>query len=472
MIIKLTETQYNYFVNASDVIKEDVFTSDIDDKSKVANITYAKGMSSKKRNAVSGDFLKTDKMDSSGHDTYIVPLKGGIVSYNITSISGTEVMHYFKNYFEKSTKKNTTIKLNGEEYKLRMKEEEFDSFMNRFCEKVGNVVNYYINDIRSKNGDISFNTISIYPVKSSSNFNIKMSHELIQKGLTISGMNLRLVNEEILDKDLSKVEKDEEFIQKNQDYYNSEQSTAENTKGTHMQALNRDYNMLSRYPDIKQQINLANEYTTSMRDKKRGKLLKQWDYIKSHMDRLTPDAVDKFYNLFIEYQNIVDKIVQLSEYYDETDNKYKKRRFDSIAKAVKNTKGPSVERRKNEMYDFLLANGYRGKLPKRNKAYEVCAWEPIKFQIKKFNNDTRMGLRNLFQFDEEKLQAEIDLIKNSILVIFDDNISGGATLSDICYQYKKMGIEYMIPITFGKMKESWQKGPYPITKPKNGFNFT
>lgn len=474
MIIKITEEQYRYFINASDLLREDVFTSDIDTNQKVANITYLKGGSSKKRNAISGDFLKTDKMDNSGHDTYIVPLKGGIVSYNITSISGTEVMHYFKNYFERGGRKNTTIKVGDEKYKLDMQEREFNEFMQQFTNKVSNVVNYYINDMKSKNREINFNTLSIYPVKSSSNFNVEMVHRLISNGITINGMQIRQVNSEILDKDLSKIEKDEDFLKKNAEYYNSRQVNKRGENHTHMQALDRDFNMLSKYPDIAKQINIANEYTTSLRDKKRGKLLKQWDYVKKcgRENKLTPKAVNNFYNLFIGYQESVKKIVELSEYYDSVNRKNNRRQLRSVANAVKNTKGPSVELRKNEMYDFLQHNGYRGNLPKRNELYDVCMWEPVKFQIKKFTNDTRIGLRNLFKFDEEKLQAEIDNIKNSILVIFDDNISGGATLSDICYQYKKLGIEYMIPITFGKMKESWDSGGFNINKPENGFNFS
>jgi hypothetical protein len=163
--------------------------------------------------------------------------------------------------------------------------------------------------------------------------------------------------------------------------------------------------------------------------------------------------------------------MRVAQYYDECEQKYMKRYMKSIANVIKNTKGPSVLKRKNEIYDFLQQNGYRGKLPKRQDVHDICTWEPIKFQIKKLNNDCRMGLRNMFKFDDDVLQQEIDEIKNTILVVFDDNISGGATLSDICYQYKKLGIEYIIPITFGKMKESWNVGNLSVLKPKNGFNY-
>ena len=56
---------------------------------------------------MSNDYLKTDKMDMNNEDTYLVPLKNGMMSYNITSINGTEVMHYFKRIFDRQ---KTSIK--------------------------------------------------------------------------------------------------------------------------------------------------------------------------------------------------------------------------------------------------------------------------------------------------------------------------------------------------------------------------
>lgn len=50
--------------------------------------------------------------------------------------------------------------------------------------------------------------------------------------------------------------------------------------------------------------------------------------------------------------------------------------------------------------------------------------------------------------------------------------SATATLSDICYQLQKIGVKYMIPITFGKMKTSYSQGiGQVINKPENGFNY-
>lgn len=48
------------------------------------------------------------------------------------------------------------------------------------------------------------------------------------------------------------------------------------------------------------------------------------------------------------------------------------------------------------------------------------------------------------------VQKEVNKIKNTVFVIFDDNISGGATLSDVCYQAKKIGINNIIVPNFNE----------------------
>lgn len=69
---------------------------------------------------------KTGLMDNGGgQSTYEVPLKGGLISYNITDINGTEVMHYFKRELDNE---ETKIKIKGEEYNLEMNVPEFKKF--------------------------------------------------------------------------------------------------------------------------------------------------------------------------------------------------------------------------------------------------------------------------------------------------------------------------------------------------------
>lgn len=175
MIIKLTEQQYKWLSEAKDIVTEDVYINDISKKrnKNIANLTYNKRNSSSPTknfgNMKSSDMLDTGKMDQNNSDTFIVPLKGGINSYNITSIKGTEVMHYFKN---KVNKKQTSIdiEVNGvkNEYQLIMEDPEFIDFKNTFIQKVSNVVNNAITNFDNKE---DFTEVSIYPVPSSSNFN-------------------------------------------------------------------------------------------------------------------------------------------------------------------------------------------------------------------------------------------------------------------------------------------------------------
>lgn len=128
MIIQLTEQQYKWLCEAKDIITEDVYVNNISKKwnKNIANLTYNKGGSFNKGNKNSADMLKTGLMDNGGgQSTYEVPLKGGLISYNITDINGTEVMHYFKRELDNE---ETKIKIKGEEYNLEMNVPEFKKF--------------------------------------------------------------------------------------------------------------------------------------------------------------------------------------------------------------------------------------------------------------------------------------------------------------------------------------------------------
>ena len=164
MIIRLTEEQYNFLSNAKDLINEDVFVNDIGRKRNrnVANLTYSKNSGYNKGNKNSADMLKTNLMDNgNGNQTYEVPLKGGLISYNITDINGTEVMHYFKRIFDHE---ETKIKINGEEYNLEMENDEFRNFMEMFLNKVNAVVEYRVNEFKQTDKETVFDSICIYPV--------------------------------------------------------------------------------------------------------------------------------------------------------------------------------------------------------------------------------------------------------------------------------------------------------------------
>lgn len=142
-------------------------------------------------------------------DTYEVPLKGGIVSYNITSISGQEVMHYFKNKVAQVQLKDENG--NKDIYQLFMEDEDFNKFEQDFENKVGIVVKSKLQGFKTIDGQ-PISSLSIYPVPSSSDFNDVMAKVLQRKGF--NGMNVQIINCNILNKDTSKLEKDVDFIKK------------------------------------------------------------------------------------------------------------------------------------------------------------------------------------------------------------------------------------------------------------------
>lgn len=472
--VKISESAYQYYIN------EDVFINGIsNNKNKnIANLTYKRnnngGIARNKGNMTSLDMLKTNLMDNnSGQTTYEVKLKGGITSYNITDINGTEVMHYFKRKF---SHEETRIKLGDTEYDLEMQDSEFRNFMVQFLNKVNAVVEYRARQFMENNKGLTFSNIYIYPVPSSSNFNIEMVKRIVKNNHTIDNLPVSAISSSILKKDTSNLEKDTDFIDKNRDYYNSERWQTGGNGGTHMQAVDNDLNRLSRLESVKAEIDKANEFTKIENRKQTGSLLSQLNYVSARLNNPekygapTLKSIKKLYDLYIGYQEAVKNITIAGEYYDTIAQKYHKPQLKKVAEAIKYSKGPSIEGRTQRILQILKEYDMTNGLPV--KPYDICMWQPANFQIKKLGNDSRMALKNYFSINNDSSEAELKNTDNSIVVIFDDNISGGATLSDICYQLQKIGVKYMIPITFGKMRTSYSQGiGQVINKPENGFNY-
>ena len=472
--VKISESAYQYYIN------EDVFINGIsNNKNKnIANLTYKRNnngsIARNRGNMTSLDMLKTNLMDNnSGQTTYEVKLKGGITSYNITDINGTEVMHYFKRKF---SNEETRIKLGDTEYDLEMQDSEFRNFMVQFLNKVNAVVEYRARQFMENNKGLTFSNIYIYPVPSSSNFNIEMVKRIVKNNHTIDNLPVSAISSSILKKDTSNLEKDTDFIDKNRDYYNSERWQTGGNGGSHMQAVDNDLNRLSRLESVKAEIDKANEFTKIENRKQTGSLLSQLNYVSARLNNPekygapTLKSIKKLYDLYIGYQEAVKNITIAGEYYDTIAHKYHKPHLKKVAEAIKYSKGPSIEGRTQRILQILKEYNMTNGLPV--KPYDICMWQPANFQIKKLGNDSRMALKNYFSINNDSSEAELKNTDNSIVVIFDDNISGGATLSDICYQLQKIGVKYMIPITFGKMKTSYSQGiGQVINKPENGFNY-
>lgn len=467
MVIKLTEAQYEWLKNAKDIINEDVYVNNVSKRGSknIANLTYSKSGGLNRGNKTSADMLKTGLMDTGGgQSTYEVPLKGGLMSYNITDINGTEVMHYFKREFDNE---ETTIKIKGEEYNLEMEVPEFKNFMDTFLNKVNAVVEYRTNQFKSQNKDVVFNKVCIYPVPSHSHFNNAMAERIVRYKHNICGLPVQEINTTLLEKNTKNLQKDEDFINNNIDYYNQKRFKIGPHNGTHIQDVDNTINKLSKYENINDEINNTNIIAK--------KLINQYYAVNVQIKnaKLSSKSLDVLNSLFEEYQNSVKNIREASNWFDVIAQKTHNQNLDKIAKALKYTKIPSVERRTSEIFNILKQNGYL-KGVYRDKIFGVQEWESIKFQIKKLGNDIRMALKNYFQPNEnqELVKQEVEKATGGVIVVFDDNVSGGATLSDICMNLKNLGFEYLIPITFGKMRTSYNQGMnVTINKPQNGFNY-
>ena len=460
-------------------LNEDVFISDIDNKHKTAKLTYNRvpastgGRYRNMGNKKSGETVKTDKMDTlNGSDTYEVPLKGGLTSYNITSINGTAVMHYFKH------KKEAQIKMGNVDYDLEMEDPEFNSFKQTFLAKVNAVVQYRSQQFVKDNKEVVFDKVCIYPVPSSSGFNKEMAKCIAGKS-NIANLPTQIVRSEILKKDTSNLERDEDFIKNNLNYYNSRRYYAypgdENRKEkeTHMNALVTDMNKLRARAPIKQAAENVNIVAQS--------LLQAYYAVNQALKQNRQDKAQGLLahldELYTKYQyTLNDLYSEKGSYVDDYDGSTHTQL--NLRAPLKYTKDASVQKRTEAIYNILKSNGLgknliSGGIKNTLKKYPVCQWAANDFQIKNFANDTRMALKNYFQPDKDQdmVRQEVEKTHGSVVVVFDDNVSGGATLSDICLQLQNLGIEYIIPITFGEMRQSYNQGnKIKIFAPEDNFN--
>lgn len=431
------------------MINEDAYIKGLDAKSKKVNVSYNTGKKHGQSNFRKGDDVKTDKMETLDADTYPVPLKGGIVSYNITSIHGSAVMQYFKHYFDsqKATVDVTNRMGRVEQYEMEMKKAEFDDFLDRFIQKVGRVISFATKDLKEKNDKDGPREMCLYPVPSSSKFNETMANEMARKLSNIS-----IINQSLFKKDLENLRKDNEFIAKNKDYYSQKIFVRGNDEDKRTgEGLIDDE--LSRMKAVKK----AQSYVETLRHLG-SELVSLWhareQYIKrgTYMNRIVP--------LYVDYYNTYAKLLSASSYVTPSDGKNHSALLKGVARLIKYSKPKRVEIRSNDIW-ATVGPDLRGKrcingLP--FKKIDIGEWESVPFEIKKSCDPLRMGLLGYFSKNDEILKDEAEKIRDSVFVIFDDNISGGATLSDICYQVKQLGVKIVIPITFGKMGKKYTTG--------------
>ena len=464
MKLTLNEIQNMVLESIRRIINEEVYIDSrkMNHKKKTAGLTYTSNTKYNKGNYNSAEMLKTDKMELNNANVYLVPLKGGIQSYNITDIKGTEIMHYFKRLWDnKETKINVDVDGSITEYELVMLKQEEEEFFKKFVHKIELVVDDFIqNNIVDAE---TIRAISIYPVKSSSNFNKKMAEMLSQ--ISVHGLPVQIISDDLLLKDLRNLEKDDDFIKKNQEFYDGKFSqTMQDNYGTVQQELDTTLAKQKALREVHALIPTLNAQA--------DKVL-QYYHVYSNKEA-SPKVLNRMAEAYKQYYDTFNTITSV-KYIDYKGNTKGIHASKNIA-AIPYTKGPSVANRSPRIWE-MIAPYLRGTTsPVTGKRYtqmNVCKWSEKSFEIKLLSNSIRMGMRNIYNpnTDNEKLQAELDKIKGTLFLIFDDNISGGATLSDICYQCKQLGIENLLPITFGKMRESNTIGQgIKLSTPDNGYN--
>lgn len=452
------------------ILNENVYMDKdkINTKKKEIGLTYRKNSNNVNalRNGGTADYLKTDKMDdSSNSDTYIVKLKNGIDSYNITRIMGMEVMHFFKKFWDNDKailKVKNQDSSTVDDYELTMLEKERQQFLDQFTSKVEVVLTDFINKNIKNEEDIV--GISLYPVKSSSKFNIKMVNEM--SDMSVLGLPVQIIGDSLLVKDLRNLEKDTDFIKRNQEFYDNDYTAMEKfDMGTVTQNLDSAINKYNSLNDVWKLLPKLNEYV---------KTLKRL-YYDYNTKGLSEKMLNKLAEIYKSYYDTLQKCYGV-KYIDAVSGAERKIRKDKIIVAQKYTKGPSVEKRSADIWDLVKNNLKGQKSPVTNKPYkmvDVCVWDKKSFEIKYLSNSIRLGLKNIYNpnTDDEYVKNELERINNTLFVIFDDNVSGGATLGDICYQCKKLGIKNLVPITFGQMEESNTIGLIRLNTPENGYNY-
>lgn len=321
-------------------LNEDVYVNKLNDKSKTANITYKTGKAERGTKMVYGDSLGTEKMDQLNSDTIIVPLKGGINSYNITSINGVAVMHYFKNYFDR---KKTTISVSDadtdkkEDYQLKMDEREFNNFKKMFFEKVNKVIQYKLMEF----GNVKFEKVSIYPVPSSSKFNSTMAKEM--ETMVFSGVKggTQVINQDLFKKDLKNLEVDTDFIEHNKDYYNSPLYSDQPDGETHMNSVVTNSN---KYRTMSSYIDIYVAYINRLVKEIMIKVNADKYYAKTHYGtEFTNTIGERIAPLYQQLASCYEAIYEKSKYWDDYAQQYRHQNKRSQLSPIKYAKTPVNE---------------------------------------------------------------------------------------------------------------------------------
>ena len=106
-----------------------------------------------------------------------------------------------------------------------------------------------------------------------------------------------------------------------------------------------------------------------------------------------------------------------------------------------------MKQRQVDLYNDEIASLRKGKRG-RDSTLDKESGNVKDWQIKSLDDKHRRVLEGIFQINPKYLELRTQLQGKSI-VLFDDNISSGATLDDLCLVLKMYGVANIIPITLG-----------------------
>lgn len=89
------------------------------------------------------------------------------------------------------------------------------------------------------------------------------------------------------------------------------------------------------------------------------------------------------------------------------------------------------------------------------------------FEIKSIEDRKRRSIEGLFEINPN-LKGIQQHLKGKNIIIFDDNISSGATLDDICLELAKYGVKSILPITLAIIPKTVYGGHHESLKNKEG----
>lgn len=171
-----------------------------------------------------------------------------------------------------------------------------------------------------------------------------------------------------------------------------------------------------------------------------------------------------------EIAKLQNKITHLKQDEDIRDFRRKieqlKQEIESMLTHRRGRPSKSITNKKNEIdaYNTLIkANRRRGIDP----TFDKSTGKIKSMQIKNLDDKQRNAIDGLFVFNdvqypsktysrngEEFTYSQSMKFRDKIILVFDDNLSSGATLDMVCDALKKMGAKMIIPITLGLIPQT------------------